>query len=121
MGQPVVFFEVLSTDYERAQSFYRELFNWKINVDPALGGYGLVDTGAGEHAVGGGIGPPSRPGVTGVKFFVQVDDLDAYLDRAEALGGKRAVPPTDLPGELGRYAIITDPDGNDVGLWHDRL
>jgi hypothetical protein len=117
MGKPVAFFEVVSQDHERAQKFYRELFDWQVAADPAMGGYGLVDTGAGEGAIGGGIGPAAAPGETGVKIYVRVDDLDAYLDRAERLGGKRLVPPTDLPGDYGRFAIFTDPDGNPVGLW----
>jgi uncharacterized protein len=117
VGQPIAFFEVVSPDVERAQAFYRELFDWRIAADPAMGGYGLVDTGAGEHAIGGGVGPSAGPGDTGMKIYVRVDDLDAYLDRAEALGGKRLVPPTDLPGGFGRFAIFIDPDGNQVGLW----
>lgn len=117
MGQAVAFFEVVSPDHERAQKFYRELFGWQVAADPAMGGYGLVDTGAGEGAIGGGIGPSSGPGDKGVKIYVRVDDLDAYLDRAEKLGGKRLVPPTDLPGDFGRFAVFTDPDGNQVGLW----
>ena len=52
-----------------------------------------------------------------MKVYVKVDDLDAHLDRAEALGGKRLVAPTELPGGFGRFAIFTDPDGNQVGLW----
>jgi len=82
-----------------------------------MGGYGLVDTGAGEGVVGGGIGPASEPGDQGVKIYMRVDDLDAYLDRAEKLGARRLVPPTDLPGDFGKFAIFTDPDGNQVGLW----
>jgi uncharacterized protein len=117
MGKPVAFFEVVSRDHERAQKFYRELFGWKVTADPAMGGYGLVDTDAGEGAIGGGIGPSMESGDTGVKIYVRVDDLDAYLDRAEQLGGKRLVPPTDLPGDFGRFAIFADPDGNPVGLW----
>jgi len=116
MGQPVAFFEVVSPDHERAQKFYSELFGWQVAADPAMGGYGLVDTGAGEGAIGGGIGP-SEAGEKGVKIYMRVDDLDAYLDRAELLGGKRLVPPAELPGDYGRFAIFTDPDGNQVGLW----
>ena len=48
-----------------------------------------------------------------MKIYMRVDDLDACLDRAQQLGGKRLVPPTDY----GRFAIFTDPDGNLVGLW----
>ncbi len=117
MGQPVAFFEILSPDHERAQAFYHELFDWQVAADPHMGGYGMVDTGAGEHAVAGGIGPAGQPGEVGVKIYVRVEDLDAYLDRAENLGGQRLVPPTDLPGGFGRFAVFADPDGNQVGLW----
>jgi predicted enzyme related to lactoylglutathione lyase len=117
MGQPVAFFEVISADHERAQKFYGELFDWRIAADPAMGGYGLVDTGAGEAAIGGGIGPAESAGDRGMKIYVRVDDLDAYLRRAEQLGGSVLVEPTDLPGDFGRFAIFADPDGNPVGLW----
>ena len=118
MGQPVAWFEVTSTDVERAQKFYTELFGWTVSADPATDLYRLVDTGAGEGAIGGGIGqtagPEEKPTV---KIYMRVDDLEAYLARAEQLGGKRLVPPTDLPGDFGAYAMFTDPDGNPVGLW----
>ena len=117
MGQPVAFFEVVSPEPQRAQTFYGELFGWKVEAGPETDGYALVDTGAGEGALGGGIGASQAPGDTGVKIYMQVDDLDAYLARAEELGGQRLVPPTDLPGDFGRFAIFADPDGNPVGLW----
>src|SRR5689334_23582629 len=103
MGQAVAFFEVVSPDHERAQKFYAELFGWQVAADPAMGGYGLVDTGAGEGAIGGGIGPGEGTGGRGVKIYMRVDDLDACLDRAEKLGGKRLVPPTGLPGDFGQF------------------
>ena len=115
MGNPVAFFEVVSTQHEQAQRFYGDLFGWTVTAD--ADGYGLVDTGAGPDAVGGGIGPSQTPGDTGVKVYVQVPDLQAALDRAEELGGKALVPPTDLPAGYGRFAILADPDGNPVGLW----
>ncbi len=117
MGQPVAFFEVISAEPERAQNFYRELFGWDVVTPPGMDGYALVDTGAGEAAVGGGIGPSQGPGDTGVKIYMRVDDLDGYLVRAEQLGGTPLVPPMDLPGDYGRIAIFADPDGNPVGLW----
>ena len=117
VGQPAAFFEVVSPDHERAQKFYSDLFGWQVAADPAMGEYGLVDTGAGEGAIGGGIAPPPAPGDRGLKIYVRVDDLDAYLDRAEKLGGKPLVPPTGLPGDFGKVAVFTDPDGNQAGLW----
>ncbi len=117
MGQPVAFFEVISTEPERAQKFYGELFGWQVAAAPGMNGYALVDTGSGESAISGGIGPSQGPGDTGVKIYMRVDDLDAYLTRAQELGGTPLVAPMDLPGDYGRIAIFADPDGNPVGLW----
>ena len=48
-------------------------------------------------------------------FYVQVDDVKAYLDKAIQLGGKTLVPPVDIP--TGTFAWFADPEGNTVGLW----
>jgi uncharacterized protein len=117
MGQPVAFFEIVSPDTTRAQKFYADLFGWKIDTNPAMDGYALVDTQSGEGAIGGGIGQSEQPGDTGVKIYMRVDDLDAYIAKAEQLGGTRVMPPVDLPGDFGRIAVVADPDGNAVGLW----
>ncbi|NEK56530.1 VOC family protein [Geodermatophilus sabuli] len=117
MAAPVAFFEVTSQDSERAQGFYGAMFGWQVSGTEEFGGYGLVDTGAGEEAIGGGIGPVEQGDSPGVRIYVRVDDLEAALQRAEDLGGARLVPPTDLPSGYGRFAMFADPDGNAVGLW----
>ena len=135
MGNPVAFFEIVSPDAARARAFYTELFGWAADANPAFGGYALVDTQAGEGAIGGGIGAADEPGEAGVKIYMRVEDLEACVEKAEKLGGTlvvtlavpniegdghgqpRRVPPHDLPGDAGRTAIFTDPDGNQVGLW----
>jgi predicted enzyme related to lactoylglutathione lyase len=117
MGAPVAWFEITSQDPQRLIGFYRELFGWTISASPDAG-YSLVDTGAGGEAIGGGIGAtqsPEDPG--GVTVYLKVDDVQAYLDKAERLGGKTLVPLTDLPGDFGRFAMFADPDGHSVGLW----
>jgi uncharacterized protein len=116
MGAPVAWFEINSPEPARLAGFYRNLFGWDINDGP--GGYSLIDTGSGDEAIGGGIGAtqgPDDPG--GVTVYLRVDDLQASLDRAETLGGERLVPPTDLPGGYGRFAMFADPDGHPIGLW----
>jgi hypothetical protein len=113
VGNPVAFFEIISPDAARARSFYSELFGWAAEANPAFGGYALVDTQAGE----GAIGEADEPGEAGIKIFMRVEDLEACLERAEKLGGTVVQPPHDLPGDAGRTAIFTDPDGNKVGHW----
>ncbi|MEK7217098.1 MAG: VOC family protein, partial [Chloroflexota bacterium] len=62
----------------------------------------------------GGIGPAQQePGH--VTVYVQVDDLDAYLKKAESLGGKTLMPPTEIPGVV-TMAMFADPEGNVIGM-----
>jgi len=42
--------------------------------------------------------------------YVEVEDCDAVAKRAESLGGKVQVPPTDIP-PVGRFSVISDPAG----------
>ena len=116
MAHPVVHFEIAGKDGKKLQEFYGKLFDWKIEVDPAMN-YGMVDTG-GEGGINGGIfqAPPEAPAY--LTFYIQVDDLQAYLDKAISLGGSVMVPPTPIPN-MGAFAMFHDPEGNLVGLFKD--
>jgi predicted enzyme related to lactoylglutathione lyase len=47
--------------------------------------------------------------------YVVVDDVDAALAKAVKLGGKTVAPVMSL-GEVGRIAVIQDPQGATIGL-----
>jgi len=114
MGNPVVHFEVLGQDPAKLQQFYREAFGWTINTDNTMN-YGMVTPG-GEGGINGGIGGlegGSDP--VGVTFYIQVDDLQAALNRIEQLGGKTLTPPVDVPGGPS-IAHFSDPEGHRIGL-----
>lgn len=115
MGNPVVHFEIGVADPSRSNAFYSELFEWRIQADDS--GYGLIDTGAGAGINGGIMRQPQGvpPHVT---VYVGVDDLETYLERAEALGG-RTVSPRMPVGERGAFALLADPDGNVIGLFQE--
>jgi predicted enzyme related to lactoylglutathione lyase len=111
---PVVFFEVIGKDAKQLQAFYADLFGWKIDTNNPLD-YGMVDpSGSG---IAGGIGAGGDMPHPGVTFYVQVEDTDAYLKKAESLGGKVIVPTTTMPGVT--FALIADPEGNVVGVAKD--
>ena len=117
MGAPVAWFDITGKDPTTLVKFYCELFDWSVG-DSGDPNYTLIDTSAGEGAIGGGIGAtqsPADPG--GVTIYLKVDDLQAYLDRAERLGARTVVPPTDLPGDFGQFALFADPAGHTIGLW----
>ncbi|MFI9594072.1 VOC family protein [Nonomuraea sp. NPDC052265] len=111
MSRPVVFFDIATTDAPQLFGFYRELFDWKIDAGDPIG-YGMTDTGG----IPGGIGTAQEGAPKGVSVVVDVDDVQAYLERAEALGGRTVVPPYEIEG-TGTLTEFTDPQGNRIGLW----
>jgi predicted enzyme related to lactoylglutathione lyase len=110
MGNPVVHFEIGAADHRSLVKFYGELFGWGLRA--VSDGYTLVDT-RGGRGLNAGIGR-SDSGEPWATFYVEVDDLQAYLDRATALGGRTVLPITELAGMA--FAMFDDPDGLLVGL-----
>ena len=114
MGQPVQHFEINSRDFRKAQQFYKQVFDWNIQEHEGMP-YALIAP-EGERSIGGGIGQVQEGQQPGITFYVTVDNLQAYLDRAEKSGGKTVLKPTPIPN-VGSCAMFTDPDGNMVGLF----
>jgi uncharacterized protein len=117
MGQAVVHFEVFGKDGERLQGFYSDLFGWEINSDNPMN-YGLVPREGNSNADGVGIGGGIGAGPEGqsyVTFYVEVDDVEAGLQRAESLGGSRVMGPMDVMDQV-TIGLFNDPEGHMVGL-----
>ena len=110
----VAWFEVTGKDGAALQTFYRSLFDWEIQDAGDGSGYGLVQ--AAEKGIGGGIGASQDGGPGQVTFYVEVDDPAAFLSRAEELGGRTIVPPTEIPQFGLTFAFFADPEGHLVGL-----
>jgi predicted enzyme related to lactoylglutathione lyase len=124
MGQPVVHFEVIGTDGEKLQKYYAELFGWEIDADNPMK-YGMVARDSnlssdGQPGIGGGVagGPPGYEGH--VTFYVAVPDVEAALQKAEELGGKRIMGPEKIMDmvELGQFS---DPEGHVIGVVKDGM
>jgi predicted enzyme related to lactoylglutathione lyase len=112
MAAPVVHFEVMAKDGKRSQEFYGNLFGWKFDI--VEGGYGMINTGV-KMGIGGGIGQVTENVAPYTVFYVQVEDVQSYLDKAVSLGGKVTMPLTEIPNMV-TYAQFADPDGNVIGL-----
>ena len=114
MEDPVVFFEVLGRDGDRLRQFYGDLFGWTVSKAPPPMDYGMVTRD--DAGIEGGIGVDTDGGDGHTIFYVHADDPQASLDRAEGLGGRTLMPPTELPGG-GVIALFADPEGHKVGLY----
>ncbi len=111
MANQVSWFEISGKDGAKLQQFYGDLFGWKIDANNPMS-YGMVE--GSDGGIGGGIGQ-SNDGGSQVTFYVTVDDLQAYLDKAERSGGRTVVPVTEIPNMV-TFAQFADPQGNVVGI-----
>jgi predicted enzyme related to lactoylglutathione lyase len=112
MGQPVIHFEIGCKDALKAQDFYGKLFDWKFTP---YGPAAMIATGQ-SAGIQGHINSLGHEPHQYVTVYVQVDDLETYLAKANKLGGKTLMPGADVPG-MGRFAWVADPEGNIIGLW----
>jgi predicted enzyme related to lactoylglutathione lyase len=111
MGRPVLHFEIGCRDKARTAEFFGKLFEWNTQESgPAT----MIDTGAGT-GINGHITALGHEPNNYVTVYVGVDDVQAYLDKAEALGGKALTPVITIP--QGEFSWFADPDGNTIGLF----
>jgi predicted enzyme related to lactoylglutathione lyase len=91
-------FELMTSDVDSEKNFYSNLFGWNTE-DMSMGEMDYTVVKVGQEAVGG----PPNWGV-----YITVDDVDATSRKAEDLGGKILVPPTDIPTVAG-FACCRTP------------
>ncbi|MHC4413866.1 MAG: VOC family protein [Planctomycetota bacterium] len=111
--------ELMTRDPSTARSFYTSLFGWTAE-DMDMGERGTYTIWRMGDKQTGGMMALKGPGMDEVPShwlaYIAVDDVDASTRRAEGLGAKVCVPPTDIPN-IGRYSVITDPTGGSLGLF----
>ena len=113
MGQPVVHFEFGARDGAKLGAFYGELFGWTTQqFGPATT---MFDTGT-KTGIMGHISQLGHEPHNYCLVYIGVDDIDAYVKKAEAKGAKLMIPKTEVP-QMGHFAWVKDPEGNVFGLW----
>ena len=113
MANPVTWFEIIGNDPIRLQKFYADIFGWKLSPPvPEMGNYSMLDNEG--RGIGGGIGG-TMGGPTRVTIYVEVDDPDAYLQKATQAGGQTLMPTTNVT-EGVTIAMFADPEGHVIGL-----
>ena len=112
---PIVHVEIPAEDPDGVSRFYGELFGWQMYGLPAMG-YVRFEPASGPGGGFMGVGGPLQHRVGELLVYVESDDIDGDLGRAEALGGKILVPRTGIPN-TGAFGIFEDPAGNRLGLF----
>jgi predicted enzyme related to lactoylglutathione lyase len=108
--------ELMTHDTDRAEAFYTALFDWKAQTDDVAGNpytmFMLKDTPAGGMM---SIQPEWGEVPPHWLVYFAVADCEERAEWASAHGAKLIVPPTAIP-EVGRFAIVEDPQGAVFGI-----
>ena len=107
--------ELIASDEAAQKKFYTGLFGWTAE---AFGGdekpYTVFKKG--DTMVGGMMKRPKPDAPSHWLAYVKVEDVDGVAARAKSLGGKIIVEPVDIP-DVGRIAVLLDPQGAAIGLY----
>jgi predicted enzyme related to lactoylglutathione lyase len=110
VGNRVVQWQIVARDADGEASFYLRLFGWTLDADNAFG-YRQLHGGG----IDGGVWPAPPEAPSFVQLIIEVDDVDAHIEKASALGARVIVPKSVLPdGDV--MAILADPAGITFGI-----
>lgn len=114
--------DLVTEDPDAVMPFYAALFGWQFEETRAHGApYWLVKSGGQTIA---GISRtrrklPDQP-VSQWLSFMSVADVDRAAELTRQAGGRVIAGPTELPN-VGRGAVVLDPDGAPLGLLRSRI
>jgi predicted enzyme related to lactoylglutathione lyase len=103
--------EFAGTDGAALKDFYSGLFGWDISRRD-VGGFDYFDIATGAGFTAGIRHEPE--GCAEIVVYIDVEDVDTAVATAQELGAGVRISPTEY-GDL-RFALITDPQGNPIGL-----
>ncbi len=110
--------ELLTRDVDASKEFYKELLDWTMK-DVSMQNSSYTILRVDDRPVGGIMKmPPQVPSEAPSHWgtYVTVDDVDAVAQKAQQLGAKILVPPTDSPD--ARFCIFEDPQGAVLSIIH---
>jgi len=128
MNKPVVVqFEITGRDPGRLHSFYSSLFGWRLRDTPGGKTADYKRASDEETGIPGAIGP-TRSGPNAAReqdwdggsgqltVYVEVEDIEEAVSRAEKLADRVVSPVHEVPGKQLKVAFIADPEGHVIGL-----
>jgi len=108
-----VWYDVMTSDSEAAQKFYRSVVGWDTR-DSGLTDRSYTILSAGPTMIGGLMPIPEHARAMGLRptwmGYIGVNNVDESVERVKAAGGALHRAAEDIPG-VGRFAVVADPHG----------
>jgi predicted enzyme related to lactoylglutathione lyase len=103
---------LMCRDPSASGRFYVQVLGWRAEAWPHDAGYTIFSSAGGPVGGMSLLSEESRSQGARERWlgFIGVDDVDSMVLSAERLGGKAHGPAKDIP-EVGRIAVLTDPQG----------
>ncbi|KAA2244063.1 VOC family protein [Salinarimonas soli] len=109
-----VWYELMTTEPEAAEAFYRSVVGWDAAPFPGGPGGGYTVLSAGGRGTAGLMAIPPEAYQAGARpawlGYLCVDDVDKAAARLRAAGGAVHLDARSIPG-VGRIAMAADPQG----------
>jgi uncharacterized protein len=113
---PIVHVDIPAQDPPALSRFYADLFGWQVQSLQTLA-YTRFQAPGGVTGGFVGLGGPLQHRTGELVVYVGSNDIASDVQKAIELGGKVVVPKTEIP-QTGWFAILEDPAGNRLGLFH---
>ena len=110
VANPIVFWELASTDADKSVEFFRKVFGWDIRFSEKLGFYEAPVGKASDYFSMGYIFTLSKPRLPFLTLYILVDDIEAKAALIEESGGLVTEPPHDI-GSGAYICLFNDPSG----------
>ena len=112
-----VWFEIPVSDLDAAIAFYSTVCATTLDKQQMGPNMTAVFAYAGGAGVSGHLypGKPAGDGSGPTVHLIVPDTVEAACERCKDAGGQVVSPAIDSPP--GRFAYVTDPDGNSIGLF----
>jgi predicted enzyme related to lactoylglutathione lyase len=110
--------EFPADDVERATRFWSAVAGWSFSEPEGFSGYQMFRTG---ERSGGAIARRGEMAPQHLRLYVSVDSLEEACAAAEANGGTVVEQPTEIGQGMGRFAVVRDTEGSEVGLWQESV
>jgi uncharacterized protein len=117
----IIHFDIAAEDPEKSMEFYQKVFGWKFEKWEGPTDYWFMlpqnPDEEKEEGILGAIARKEKPG-EGVMNTFGVTDIDTYLAKIQAAGGRITGEKHAIPG-IGYLAYFEDIDGNEFGIMED--
>src|SRR5215510_12400 len=111
----ICYLEIPANRAEDSAQFYSNIFGWTVR-ERGDGNLAFDDTGG---VSGTWVKESDRTPDERSRTYIRVDAIADSLKKIQAAGGRGLTPRKEIGAGMGAFAIVSDPVGNEFGLYEE--